>query len=87
MPATTIKLEGELLKDIERVKPPGVSVTEYVRETLRQRLDALKLREAAEAYKRWVAQVPEERAWLDEWDMSDLASAPRATRRARGSRP
>lgn len=87
MAATTIKLEGDLLREIERAKPAGLSVTEYVRQTLRQRLDASKLREAAEEYRLWAAQAPEERAWMEEWDAADLASAPRPPKKARKARP
>ena len=38
MKATTIKLEGELLAAIERAKPPGDSVTSFVRTVLRKSL-------------------------------------------------
>lgn len=83
MKATTIKLDGELLLALERSKPPGASVTSYVKDTLQKSLTTQRLREAAEAYRTLTESDPEERAWLKEWDEADLASPPKAGRRTR----
>jgi hypothetical protein len=82
MKATTIKIDGELLAEIERAKPPGQSVTAYVRTVLRKNLDQHKVREAAAAYRTFVESHPEEREWLDEWERADLASPPTENRNA-----
>jgi hypothetical protein len=54
MKATTVKLEGELLTAIEKAKPPGESVTSFVRTVLRKSLEQSRLREAANAYTAFV---------------------------------
>jgi len=76
MKATTIKLEGELLTAIERAKPPGESVTSYVRTVLRKNLEQVRVREAAAAYHAFVESHPEEQEWLDEWERADLTTTP-----------
>jgi hypothetical protein len=76
MKATTIKIDGELLTEIERAKPPGQSVTTYVRTVLRKNIEQHKIREAAAAYRAFVESHPEEREWLDEWERADLTTTP-----------
>jgi hypothetical protein len=76
MKATTIKLEGELLAAIERAKPPGESVTSFVRTVLRKSLEQAKVREAANTYIAFVESHPEEQQWMDEWERADLTTAP-----------
>jgi hypothetical protein len=76
MKATTIKLEGELLTAIEKAKPPGESVTSFVRTVLRKSLEQSRLREAANAYTAFVESHPEEQRWMDEWERADLTTRP-----------
>lgn len=83
MKATTIKLDGELLADVERAKPRDMSVTSYVKETLRKRIDAEVLREASARYKTLLEQNPGEKAFMEEWEAADLASEPKRTRARR----
>lgn len=73
MKATTVKIEGELLSDIEAVKPESQSVSAFVRELLRRSLERERLRAAAENYATYVREHPNEREWLSEWDRADLA--------------
>ena len=77
MKATTIKLDGDLLASVERAKPAAMSVTSYVKETLRRRIEADRLREAAAEYRTLSERDPQERALLDEWDAADLVAPPR----------
>ena len=77
MKATTIKLEGELLEDLEASKPTGQSLTAYVRAALRENLDRIRVREAAVAYRAFVESNDEEKEWLEEWDRADLNTPPR----------
>jgi Arc/MetJ-type ribon-helix-helix transcriptional regulator len=81
MKATTIKLEGELLQELEQAKPARTSVSAFVREVLRKDLRRRKLAEAAVAYEAFVASNAEERTWMREWDEADLAALPRRSRR------
>jgi len=74
MKATTIKLEGELLAAIERAKPPGDSVTSFVRTVLRKSLEQHEVREAANAYIAFVESHPDEQQWMDEWERADLTT-------------
>lgn len=74
MKATTIKVEGELLRKIEEAKPAQQSVTSFVRSVLRKELDRRKLRGAAEQYRMFVEENSDEREWLEAWDRSDLVS-------------
>jgi hypothetical protein len=81
MKATTIKLEGELLKELEQCKPASESLSAYVRKVLRKDLRRLKLTKAAAAYQEFLAANPEEQAWLKEWDEADLAAVPKRRQR------
>jgi len=74
MKATTVKLHGEILDDIERQKPSDQSLTAFVREAVRRDLQRRQLREAAEAYCAHLAHHQEEGAWMEAWEQADLAS-------------
>jgi hypothetical protein len=76
MKATTIKLDGELLRDLESAKPKDQSVTAYVRDVLRKELQRMVVREAAEEYQAFVSDEKAEKKWLQEWDDADLSSEP-----------
>lgn len=76
MKATTIKIEGNLLKEIESVCPSSQNLTAFVREVLSQDLKRRKMAEAAARYEVFLASHPEEERWLTEWENADLAEAP-----------
>jgi hypothetical protein len=81
MKATTIKLEGELLRELEKAKPESSSLSAYVREVLSKDLRRRKLTQAAASYEEFLAANPEEQSWLREWDEADLAAPPKRRRR------
>jgi len=81
MKATTIKIEGELLQEIEKAKPESLSLSAYVREVLRRDLRRRKLAQAAASYEEFLAANPGEQSWIREWGEADLASSPRRRRR------
>ena len=81
MRATTIKVEGELLAELERVKPTSQSLTTFVRSVLQQEVRRQQMTAAADRYTAFLQQHPEERAWLDVWDRADLARPPKRKRR------
>jgi hypothetical protein len=81
MKATTIKVEGELLSELERHKPPEQSLTAFVKAILRRDLLQRQLAEAAQQYTAFLGSNPEEAAWLAEWDAADLTSAPARARK------
>ena len=74
MKATTVKIEGKLLEEIERVKPEGQSVSAYVRIVLRRDLERERARRAAYKYVEFLGDHPEEGDWLAEWAGADLAA-------------
>jgi hypothetical protein len=76
MKATTVKVDGELLRAIEEVKPPSQTVTAYVRSVLQKAVEKHCLQAAALAYRAFMEAHQEEQQWLKEWDDSDLASTP-----------
>ncbi len=76
MRATTIKLEGKLLEDIEAVKPADRSLSAHVRLVLQKDLARRQVRDAATTLKAFIDAHPEEQAWLAEWDGVDLATPP-----------
>lgn len=82
MKATTVKVDGELLKAIEEVKPPTQSVTAYVRSAVQKAVERHRLQAAALAYRAFVQEHPEEREWLEVWDGADLGS-PLPTKKSR----
>jgi hypothetical protein len=80
MKATTIKVEGELLAQLEQTKPRAQSLTTYVRSVLKREVRRQQMITAAERYTEFLAHQPDERAWLDAWDRADLAGPPRRKR-------
>jgi predicted CopG family antitoxin len=81
MKATTIKVEGELLEELEQAKPPRQSLSAFVRSLLKQAVARRRMVEAADRYAEFVRDKPEERTWLAEWDSADLVTAPKRRRR------
>ena len=76
MKATTVKVEGELLRELERVKPARQSLAAFVRAVLEREVQRQKLAQAGQRYADFVRESPEESAWLEEWDRADLATPP-----------
>jgi len=76
MKATSVKVEGELLKELERTKPAKETLSGYVRSILEREVRRRRLAEAADRYVQLLRDAPHERAWLDDWDTADLASGP-----------
>jgi len=81
MPATTIKVEGELLRELEATKPPRQSISAYVRSILEQEVRRRRMQAAAETYATFLQNETEERTWLGEWDAADLVREPKRRKR------
>jgi len=62
MKATTIKVEGELLRELSRTKPATQSISAYVRLVLKQEVLRRKMTEAAEQYAKFLHESSDERA-------------------------
>jgi hypothetical protein len=80
MKATTIKIEGELLDELEATKPESLSLSAFVREVLKKDLRRRKLSQAAASYEEFLAENPEEQLLLREWDEADPARTPKRKR-------
>ena len=76
MPATTVKVEGELLEPIDRHRPKNVTISAFVRAVLEQEMRRRETLQAADEYARFLASSDDERAWLADFDSADLAKAP-----------
>ena len=72
MKATTIKVEGDLLEEIEKMKPSSQSLSGYVRSVLRREVLRNRMAGAAERYAELLRSNPAERGWLDEWETVGL---------------
>ncbi len=81
MKATTIKLEGKLLSELEATKPKNMSLSSFVRDVLRKDIQRRRLAQAAASYEEFLASNPEEQLLLREWDEADLARTRKRKRR------
>ncbi len=72
MPATTIKLEAELVKKVTTLKPKDESISSYVRGLIEKEHRAREHRTAASAYLRFLGGNPEERAAMEVWESAPL---------------
>jgi hypothetical protein len=80
MQATTIKLDGNLVMRLKRVKPRGQTLTGFVRSVLDAEVRRQRLRGAAEAYARLLRIHPDEAEAVDIWATAPLQRAPRPRR-------
>jgi predicted transcriptional regulator len=81
MSASTVKLEADILRRIDAVKPRNQTLAAYVREALERDVLRRQLRTAAERYQAFLSENVEESQELEEWERAPLATAPRRARR------
>jgi predicted CopG family antitoxin len=72
MPATTIKLEADLVKKVSALKPKDESISGYVRELIEREHRARTHREAAVVYQEFLRENPEERLAMEVWESAPL---------------
>jgi len=72
MKATTIRVEGVLLRELERHKPRDQGLSAFVRDVLARAVQRLQLEAAADRYAEFLAREPGERQWLAAWGSADL---------------
>ena len=82
MRATTIKVEGSLLDELEKEKPDSESLSSFVRSILEKEMVRRKMVGAAERYADFLRNRPAEREWLETWERSDV-DTPVSRRRRR----
>lgn len=76
MKATTVKLEGFILKEIAEVLPEGETLTEYVRKAVYADVRERKMRKAALQYQKFLEKNPQEKDELEVWEKAGLAVGP-----------
>ena len=77
MPATTIKLESDLVKKVTALKPKEESISGLVRELIEKEHLTLANRAAALAYRQFLDDQPAERAALGQWESARLVNEPK----------
>lgn len=80
MKATTVKVEGPLLVELERHKPKHQSLSAFVRDVLAREVRRLQMEDAADRYSEFLAREAGEREWLTAWDSADLIRPPKRRR-------
>lgn len=71
MKATTIKLDGAILRELKEFKEPDQNLTSLVRELLKAQIHRRKMARAAEEYMAFMSENADESQELEIW-----ASAP-----------
>ncbi len=72
MPATTIKLEADLVKKVTALKTKDESISAFVRELIEKEHRVRTHREAAVEYQQFLRENPEERAAMEVWESAPL---------------
>jgi predicted CopG family antitoxin len=72
MPATTIKLEADLVKKVSTLKSKGESISGFVRDLIEREHRARAHRAAAGVYQQFLDENPEERAAMEVWESAPL---------------
>ena len=76
MSATTVKIEDPLLRELKHALPKAKTLTSFIREILERDMRQRKLALAAKQYAEMLEADPEERKWLEEWEVAELAKPP-----------
>lgn len=82
MKASTFKIENPLLDELNEIRPPSKSLSAFTREILEKAVQQEKMIQAAERYAEFLKGEKEE-GWLEDWEVADLAKAPRVKKTKR----
>jgi len=72
MTATTIKLDGEVFKEVRQVVKERQSITSFVRQSIQAELKRIRMREAAIQYQQLLQDNPEEAHDMALWESAEL---------------
>ena len=72
MPATTIKLESDMVKKVTELKSKDESISGYVRNLIVKEHKARENKAAVLIYKQFLEDNPEERAAMEVWELAPL---------------
>jgi hypothetical protein len=73
MPATTVKLEPDLVEKASVLKLPEQSISAFVRSLIEKEHRARQLHESAQAYEQFLRENPEEREAMEVWESAPLS--------------
>ncbi len=73
MPATTIKLESDLVRKVTIMKPKDESISGYVRSLIEKEHRARAHRVAANTYQQFLQENPGERRAMEVWESAPLS--------------
>ena len=74
MPATTIKLEADLVKKVAALKPKEESISAFVRALIEREHRARANAGAAARYREFLQDNPRERAVMEAWEAAPLVN-------------
>lgn len=83
MPATTIKLDGNILRELKTYIGRGQTLTAFVRQVLESEIRRQKMARAGRDYADFLKSNPEEETWMKEWEAADLEIPPKASRKGK----
>lgn len=72
MPATTIKLEADLVRKVTALKPRDESISGFVRELIEREHKARENKASAVIYQRFLDDNPDERIAMEVWESAPL---------------
>lgn len=72
MPATTVKLEPDLVEKVAALKRPEQSISSFVRSLIEKEHREKTHRAAAQAYKQFLQEHPAEREAMEVWESAPL---------------
>jgi predicted CopG family antitoxin len=73
MPATTIKLEADLVKKVTALKPKDESISGFVRELIEKEHQARENRASAVVYQQFLRENPDEMTAMEVWESAPLS--------------
>jgi hypothetical protein len=74
MPATTIKLDADLVKKVTFLKPRDESISGFVRELIEKEHRARENRASAVVYEQFLRENPDEQAAMEMWESAPLVA-------------
>jgi hypothetical protein len=73
MPATTVKLESDLVEKAAALKQPDESISAFVRSLIEKEHRTRQLHESARVYEQFLRENPEERQEMEVWESAPLS--------------
>jgi hypothetical protein len=81
MKATTIKLDGVILAEIEKIRPPNQPLTSFVKEILHAEFQRRIMQKSGAEYARFLKANEQEALLMDEWESAELVKSPKKSRK------